>query len=74
MAEENDIIATSRSSVVAKRIGICKSCPELTRIKTCSQCGCFMPAKVRLMRSSCPLGKWKRHEVYENIPEKHLNK
>ena len=67
-------MSESKSQVVAKRIAICKSCPELSRFKTCSQCGCFMPAKVRLMSSKCPLDKWGKHKIYENIPVKNVDK
>lgn len=26
--------------------------------KTCTICGCFMPAKVRAPESTCPIGRW----------------
>ena len=43
----------------AKRFDICKSCPELVQIsKQCKQCGCFMNAKTKLQKATCPLGKW----------------
>lgn len=74
------MIETSKE-IIESRISICKSCPELTRLKTCSKCGCFMPAKVRFSGSSCPIGKWGKSsnskvtkKVYENIPAKHLDK
>ena len=41
------------------RMSICASCPELVGLtKQCKQCGCFMPAKVKLEAATCPLGKW----------------
>jgi hypothetical protein len=39
------------------RLNVCRKCPEL-HFKVCSQCGCFMPAKVMLENATCPLGKW----------------
>lgn len=41
------------------RLDICKQCPELIgATKQCKQCGCVMPLKVKLLRATCPLGKW----------------
>ncbi len=45
--------------VVAKRIIICKSCPELnTKLNMCQKCGCFITTKTKIDSASCPLGKW----------------
>ena len=41
-----------------QRYETCKACDKLTAIKTCSECGCFMPAKVKFAASTCPLNKW----------------
>lgn len=43
---------------LAVRIDTCKLCPELNALRMCRQCGCFMPAKVRIKNASCPIGKW----------------
>ncbi len=40
------------------RMVICNSCEDLTKTKLCRNCGCIMPAKVRLKSKSCPIGKW----------------
>lgn len=40
------------------RYDICKKCDRLTMIKTCKECGCIMPLKVKIPSASCPLGKW----------------
>lgn len=37
----------------ARRLAICTQCPHLTKAKTCSLCGCFMPAKVLLSGAKC---------------------
>jgi hypothetical protein len=43
----------------AKRLAICNECPELIKLtKQCKKCGCFMAAKTKLGRATCPLGKW----------------
>lgn len=45
--------------VAEKRYSICQQCPELTRLtKQCKKCGCFMSAKTKLEKATCPLGKW----------------
>lgn len=40
------------------RYSICKECPHLTAAKTCTRCGCFMPAKTKLLHAECPIKKW----------------
>lgn len=47
------------------RFNTCKSCPEIfklpmTALGTCKKCGCFMDAKIKLARASCPLNKWEK--------------
>lgn len=45
--------------VSSNRYSICQSCPELIKLtKQCKQCGCFMVAKTKLEKATCPLGKW----------------
>ena len=42
------------------RMDICKECDRYnSKVKSCKECGCFMPAKVLLKKSFCPLLKWK---------------
>lgn len=42
-----------------RRYELCNACPHFrTMTKTCAQCGCFMPAKTKLLQSSCPIGVW----------------
>jgi hypothetical protein len=42
-----------------ERLDICKNCPSYRRFaKQCKECGCVMPAKVKLAEAFCPLGKW----------------
>jgi hypothetical protein len=37
---------------------VCQDCPHLTAAKTCTRCGCFMPAKTKLLHAECPIKKW----------------
>jgi hypothetical protein len=42
-----------------ERFDICLACPELIDItKQCKKCGCFMSAKTKLEKATCPIGKW----------------
>ena len=42
-----------------QRYKICKQCPEFNNIvKVCTECYCFMPAKVLLKDQVCPIGLW----------------
>lgn len=45
--------------IAEERLSICLSCPRLNKsTSTCKECGCFVHAKTKLTRSSCPLKKW----------------
>lgn len=47
--------------VVQHRWNICLSCPLfIQESKRCSECGCFMEAKVKFTQTECPVGKWGR--------------
>lgn len=48
----------AEEEVASKRLDICKECPEIMLTQQCSQCGCFMPAKVKLLHATCPKGFW----------------
>jgi hypothetical protein len=55
----NPSIGRVIKQVAYDRYDICKACDKLNRLtKTCSECGCFMRAKVTLPNAFCPLGKW----------------
>lgn len=43
-----------------KRISICvnNKCKKFNKRKFCEACGCYMPAKVRSVKSKCILGYW----------------
>lgn len=53
--------------VAQERMDICSNCPYNSKNQPdhrfrpdqhCLKCGCTLPAKVRSMNSSCPIGKW----------------
>jgi Family of unknown function (DUF6171) len=47
------------ATVAAERMAICDGCEvQNTALKMCTACGCFLPAKVRLKESSCPMELW----------------
>lgn len=41
------------------RLTTCRSCPKRNAsLEVCTECGCWIPGKVKFLKSSCPLGKW----------------
>ena len=49
----------AKLDVVKERWDFCKTCPYLTKVtKRCQHCGCFMKAKVKFKKASCPIGIW----------------
>ena len=63
MNDEDDKPLDPRELVVsseerARRLETCNQCERYTKIKFCSVCKCFMPAKTWLQVASCPTDKW----------------
>jgi hypothetical protein len=55
----NPTIVKVDDETALKRYSICQACPELVKLtKQCKKCGCFMTAKTKLEKATCPLGKW----------------
>lgn len=44
--------------IAKHRAKLCSDCPKLRNNNTCKICGCYIPAKVRSVKSKCPLRKW----------------
>lgn len=44
--------------VAKKRLKICCGCDKISDRNYCKICHCFMPAKVRSLKSKCPLRLW----------------
>jgi len=55
--------------VYKERTAICKSCDKFDDLQNkCMECGCFIPAKARVIIDSCPLNKWNDlSDQWENI-------
>lgn len=51
-------VAWSPAEDAERRIAICNTCPDLSKLRACNHCGCFMDAKVKFEKSTCPIGKW----------------
>lgn len=41
-----------------QRLKVCLTCPRLSKLKRCLECGCFVNLKTRLTTEKCPLVKW----------------
>jgi len=45
--------------VYRQRYSICKSCDRFSEVRNeCEECGCYVPAKAKIILDSCPLKKW----------------
>ena len=50
---------TVNDEVYAERVRTCKSCPAYMELENeCSECGCYIPMKAKIVLDSCPLNKW----------------
>jgi hypothetical protein len=50
---------TVSEEVKSQRLSICNKCEDFNKkLKTCKNCGCYMPAKTMFAGSSCPSEKW----------------
>lgn len=58
MAKEFPIKVVADKELRRKRVGICADCPFNQKDLLCTKCGCVLPAKITLVKSRCPLGKW----------------
>ena len=56
----NKNIGRVETAIAEERLALCKSCPKYMPTGNCSECGCFMSAKVKLPNASCPLHKWEQ--------------
>lgn len=45
-------------SLEQKRLDLCNACPQLGKLRNCKICDCFVDAKVKFLKSECPLQKW----------------
>ena len=54
----NPLQPRSGKDLAAERLDICKTCKYFSKKQTCKKCGCFMAAKTKLEKATCPLEKW----------------
>lgn len=54
----DDSVPMVTPEVRAKRINICRSCPEFQEGTRCAQCNCTMKFRTWLDTAECPLHKW----------------
>lgn len=45
-------------NIAKNRAELCSNCSQLRNNNTCKLCGCYIPAKVRSIKSKCPIKKW----------------
>ena len=49
--------------VYKERIMTCRACDKHDELENrCTECGCFIPPKAKMILDSCPLGKWKEDQ------------
>jgi ribosomal protein L32 len=54
-----NVADTEVEQLASMRYNICLKCNERDdKNSTCKACGCYLGAKVRALKSSCPLHKW----------------
>ena len=51
-------LATGGMTDPKERMEICNSCPFKGDDQRCGKCGCFLPAKTRVKKATCPIGRW----------------
>ncbi len=45
--------------IYKQRIETCKGCDKYDELENrCRECGCYVPAKAKIILDSCPLSKW----------------
>lgn len=54
----NSVLVVSEE-VYKERIMTCRGCDKYDELENrCRECGCYLPAKAKVILDSCPLGKW----------------
>ena len=57
-----------------ERIMICRDCDKFREVQNeCAECGCYLPAKARIVLDSFPLGKWKMKDEEWFTKEKFID-
>lgn len=51
-------LSEKEKKVVNDRLVICHNCDKRIKGNICGECGCFIPAKVLVIKQKCKLKKW----------------
>jgi hypothetical protein len=51
-------LQTAPAALRQSRLDLCNVCPDLSPVRVCKKCGCFVDAKTALIQTKCPVGKW----------------
>lgn len=55
---KNNVLFVS-DDVYKERLTTCKSCDKYDELENrCTECGCYVPGKAKIILDSCPLEKW----------------
>ena len=53
------MLETVDELVKQQRLDICHDCESYSsKLNSCKQCGCYLPAKTAFANTNCPIGKW----------------
>lgn len=53
--------AATDTELGEQRLSTCEKCPVYNKEKQlCTNCGCFMPVKVKFVAMKCPLQNWEK--------------
>jgi len=59
ITKNEDKVLFVSDEVYKERTLICKSCDMYDELENrCRECGCYVPAKAKIILDSCPLNKW----------------
>jgi len=59
ITQNRDAVLFVSDEVYKERVEICKTCDKFAEFENmCTECGCYIPAKAKIILDSCPLAKW----------------
>ena len=59
ITQNRDAVLFVSDDVYKERTEICRSCEKYNEFENmCNECGCYIPAKAKIILDSCPLSKW----------------